>query len=128
MHGWTRVEDGIFHGFHGLWIAALNNQLNAGLLPTGFYAYPEQHAGRFVAHLIMLHAPAPPNMPPLPPATSGLAVADAPPKVRHKSELSPSARARRRTLAIRHVSGHRLVAIIEIISPANKTAVSTLPN
>src|SRR5437016_5994167 len=27
---------------------------------------------------------------------------------------------RRRSLAIRHVSGHRLVALIEIISPANK--------
>ena len=28
--------------------------------------------------------------------------------------------ARRRTLAIRHVSGHRLIALIEIISPGNK--------
>jgi hypothetical protein len=29
-------------------------------------------------------------------------------------------RQRRRTLAIRHVSGHRLIAMIEIVSPANK--------
>jgi hypothetical protein len=29
-------------------------------------------------------------------------------------------RARQRLLAIRHVSGHRLVAVIEIVSPANK--------
>ena len=28
--------------------------------------------------------------------------------------------ARRRSLAIRHVSGHRLIALIEIISPGNK--------
>src|SRR5262249_5465800 len=28
--------------------------------------------------------------------------------------------ARRRSLAIRHVSGHRLIALIEIVSPANK--------
>ena len=27
---------------------------------------------------------------------------------------------RRRTLAIRHISGHRLIAILEIVSPANK--------
>src|SRR5207247_1441117 len=27
---------------------------------------------------------------------------------------------RRRTLAIRHISGHRLVALVEIVSPANK--------
>jgi hypothetical protein len=30
------------------------------------------------------------------------------------------ARTRRRTLAIRHVSEHRLVALLEIVSPANK--------
>src|SRR5207247_4343303 len=28
--------------------------------------------------------------------------------------------ARGRTLAIRHVSGHRLIALLEIVSPANK--------
>ncbi|HQU41652.1 MAG TPA: DUF4058 family protein [Pirellulales bacterium] len=120
MHDWTRVDAGIFHGFHGLWIAALNNLLNGGLLPPGFYAYPEQHAGRFIADLILLHAAAPANLPSPPASTGGLAVAEAPPKVRHRSELSPSARARRRTLAIRHVSGHRLVAVLEIVSPSNK--------
>lgn len=119
MHDWTRVEAGIYHGFHGLWIAALNNALNAGLLPKGYYAYPEQHAGRYIADLITLHAP--PPHPPSPTVSSGgLAVAEAPPRVRHKAELSPSDRARRRTLAIRHVSGHRLVAVLEIVSPANK--------
>jgi hypothetical protein len=34
--------------------------------------------------------------------------------------LAPSLPARRRSLAIRHVSGHRLVALLEIVSPANK--------
>lgn len=120
MHDWTRVDDGIFHGFHGLWIAALNNTLNDGLLPAGFYAYPEQHAGRYISDLIVLHAVPPSGVQPLPPSTGGLAVAEAPPQVRHRSELSPSARARQRTLAIRHVSGHRLVAVVEIVSPANK--------
>jgi hypothetical protein len=33
---------------------------------------------------------------------------------------------RRRTLAIRHVSGHRLVAMIEIVSPANKDRQGSL--
>jgi hypothetical protein len=31
-----------------------------------------------------------------------------------------AARSRRRSLAIRHVSGHRLIALLEIVSPANK--------
>lgn len=90
MHHWTRVAAGIFHGFHGLWIAELNNALNGGLLPRGYYAYPEQHVGHFIADLITLHATAP-NVP-LPPDGGGLAVAEAPPRVRHRAELSPSNR------------------------------------
>jgi hypothetical protein len=37
--------------------------------------------------------------------------------------LEASAVQRRRTLAVRHVSGHRLVAILEVVSPANKDRV-----
>lgn len=119
MHDWTRVDAGIYHGFHTLWIAGLNNALNSGLLPKGYYAFPEQHVGRYVADLIALHAPAP-QAPSSLTESGGLAVAEAPPRVRHTGRLSPSDRARRRTLAIRHVSGHRLVAVLEIVSPANK--------
>lgn len=119
MHDWTRVAAGIFHGFHGLWLAELNNVLNGGLLPRGYYAYPEQHVGRYVADLITLHGPGP-NVPSSPDDTGGLALAEAPPRVRHRAELSASDRVRRRTLAIRHVSGHRLVAVLEIVSSANK--------
>ena len=44
------------------------------------------------------------------------------PKVQRKLVASPMAayRAVRRTLAIRHTSGHRVVALLEIVSPANK--------
>jgi hypothetical protein len=50
----------------------------------------------------------------------GVAVAEAPPRVRRKLSPSPAARATRRTLTIRHVSGHQVVALLEIVSPANK--------
>ena len=36
------------------------------------------------------------------------------------------ARVYRRTLAVRHISGHRLVALMEIVSPANKDRASHL--
>src|SRR5205085_9478497 len=102
------------------WITELRNALNGGLLPPGYYALGEQHAGRFVADLLTLHASSPTEQPaPLPPASGGLAVAEAPPRVRRKLSAAATARRRRRTLAIRHVSGHRLVALVEIISPAN---------
>ncbi len=116
VHDWTRVEAGIFHDFHGAWIIELRNALNSGLLPKDYYALSEQHAGRYVPDLITLHARPAAALPPLPPATGGLAVADAPPQVRLRTSMAASPRMRRRTLAVRDVSGHRLVAMLEIVS------------
>jgi hypothetical protein len=121
VHDWTRVEPGIFHAFHTAWIGEIQKVLNGGLLPSGFYALAEQHAGRFVADVLTLQAPVAlaEALPPLPGA-GGTAVAQAPPRVRLRQVIEPSARALRRTLAVRHVSGHRLVALLEVVSPANK--------
>jgi hypothetical protein len=121
VHDWTRVEAGIFHDFHTVWTVALRNTLNDGLLPQGYYVLAEQHAGRAIADVLTLHASPEPLEPPwLPPDTGGIAVAEVPPRVQRKQTVEPAALARRRSLAIRHVSGHRLVALIEIVSPANK--------
>jgi hypothetical protein len=120
VHDWTRVEAGIFHSFHNSWITHLRDALNGGLLPPDYYALGEQHAGRFVTDILTLPASRPNGEPPLPPAEGGLAVAEAPPKVRRLLTGIQTYRQRRRTLAIRHVSGHRLIAMVEIVSPANK--------
>jgi hypothetical protein len=97
IHEWTRVDAGIFHAFHLNWIAELNKALNGGLLPSGYYALPEQNATTSIPDLPTLHA-SPDLAKPLCPApkTGGL------------------------TLAIRHVGGHRLVAIVEIVSSTDK--------
>jgi len=125
VHHWTRVDAGIFHDFHVGWIPTIRTILNDGLLPEGYYAMAEQHAGRSIADLLTLHASVAPRGPltlPLPPApdTGGVAVAEAPPRTRRKHTVDPAFLLRRRSLAIRHVSGHRLVALVEIVSPANK--------
>jgi Protein of unknown function (DUF4058) len=121
VHDWTRVEAGIFHDFHTVWTVLLRNTLNHGLLPQGYYAMAEQHAGRAIADVLTLHEGPETSGPAwLPPATGGIAVAEAPPQVRRKQTVEATILARRRSLAIRHVSGHRLIALIEIISPANK--------
>ena len=121
VHDWTVVDAGIFHAFHTAWITQLNAALNGGLLPRGYYALPEQHAGDTVVDVLTLHAsPALGHPQPLPPVTGGTAVAEAPPHTRRKQTFEPAALSRRRTLAIRHISEHRLIAILEIISPANK--------
>jgi hypothetical protein len=120
LHDWTLVEDGIFHALHTTWMGLIQNSLNEGLLPKGYYALAEQHAGRFITDVLTLHASPEPQgpLPPLPPA-GGIAVAEAPPKVQREMVIDQETRARARSLAIRHVSGHRLIALLEI-SPANK--------
>jgi hypothetical protein len=118
VHDWSRVDAGTFHAFHTAWITHLSETLNGGVLPGGYYAMPGQHAGRWIADILTLQMPIAPAQPPR--DDGGVAVADAPPKVRHRLLSSPSDRATRRTLAVRHVSGHKIVALLEIISPANK--------
>lgn len=121
VHDWTRVESGIFHDFHTAWVTEIRNALNGGLLPPDYYALTEQHAGRFIADVLTLHsAPASHEPAPLPTSAGGTALAAARPRVRIRQTIEPSPAVRRRTLAIRHVSSHRLVAILEIVSPANK--------
>jgi hypothetical protein len=122
VHDWTQVEDGIFHAFHVAWIGEIQKRLNAGMLPKGYYALAEQHAGRSIADVLTLHAGPPPFDPwsPPPDTGGGTAVADAPPKVRRHQTIELSLLSRQRSVVVRHVSGHRLVALVEIVSPANK--------
>ena len=123
VHDWTRVDAGTFHAFHTSWITHLMEALNAGLLPKGYYALSEQVATRIQTDVLMLRSP----QPKLPRVTTngGVAVAEAPPHVRLSLRPNPQRRPRRsvrrgRHLVIRHVSGHQEVALIEIVSPANK--------
>jgi hypothetical protein len=116
VHDWTRVDAGIFHSFHQAWNAEMHGALNTGLLPPDYYALIEQHAGKQIPDLLTLHVSS--GTEPLPTPSGGVAVAALRPKVSRRF-LAPPAPLRR-TIAIRHVSGHRLVALIEVVSPANK--------
>jgi hypothetical protein len=120
VHDWTRVEAGIFHAFHVTWVPEIQKALNSGVLPSGYYALAEQHAGLGIADVLTLHSSPNTGQLPYSAPTGGVALADAPPRVRWRQTVEGSLLARRRTLAIRHVSGHRLVAILEMVSPANK--------
>ena len=120
VHDWSRVESGIFHDFHLGWIAALRQTLNGGLLPEGYYVLVEQHAGDKIPDVLTLHAP-PPNS--SGPGAGNGGVALAAPRMT-RQQLSP--KGKRRTLTVRHVSDHRVVALIEIVSPANKDRPKSL--
>src|SRR5262245_52382182 len=108
LHDWSQVDGGTFHDFHNSWLVHLKEVLNGGLLPQGYYALSEQHSGRFIADILTLHVG--PSLEGASVPMGGLAVAEAPPQAERQLTVSPAARSRRRTLTIRHVTGHRIVA------------------
>ena len=57
IHDWTRVTAGTFHDFHSSWITHIKEALNLSLLPPGFYAMAERHAGRTVPYILALTSP-----------------------------------------------------------------------
>ena len=130
MHDWTRVSAGVYHAFHNGWIAALQERLNEGLLPSTYYALGEQRAGDIIPDVLALRTVDEDEAEESQwgqPGSAGenamLAVADAPPKVQLAQEALEDLLyylARQRTVVIRHASGDRVVALIEIMSPANK--------
>ena len=121
MHDWTRVDDGIYHDFHSAWITELRKVLNTGVLPKGYYALSEQHAGEFGPDVLTLRVPDSPGNAENMEDEGGIAIAAAPPKVELTATTDlRSYVAKRRTIVIRHRSRDRVVAMIEIVSPGNK--------
>ena len=121
IHDWTRVIPGIFHDFHLSWLAEIKRTLNAGLLPTGYYALAEQIAGGFGPDVLTLQQPVYGSLTAEAEPCGGIAVAEAPPKVRFhaRAEIDIYA-AKAKKITIRHRSDHKVIAIIEIVSPGNK--------
>lgn len=123
VHDWIRVDAGVFHDFHNAWITHLREALNAGLLPPDHYALGEQIAGGVGPDVLTLRAP-PSEGNGTPADVQGTtAGAVVPPKVHLtlRAEAEQYTR-RQRTLVIRHVSNHRIVALVEIVSPGNKAS------
>lgn len=134
IHDWTRVEAGIFHHFHQRWILAITDDLNQRLLPRQYYALAEQQSAGFEPDVLPLKtagAPEPDDPAHAPVAhasgrgdengAEGGGVLVARPLVRVTAETDLDFyRRRQNVVAVRHVSGDHLVAIIEIVSKGNK--------
>lgn len=124
VHDWTRVTAGTFHAFHLAWTAELQRALNRGLLPDDHYALAEQVAGEIAPDLLTLRQRDvdSDDEPWRESSDGGVALATAPPRVAVTASLDENAiyALRQRRLVIRHRSGDRVVAFIEIVSPANK--------
>src|SRR5688572_24001886 len=111
IHDRTRVEAGIFHAFHHDWITDIARALNGGLLPSAFYALPEQLAGGLGSDVLTLRAPKSNGAPaPAQLEAGGVALAEAPPKVRIRTRSDANRYATKaKAVTVRHVSNHQIV-------------------
>jgi hypothetical protein len=118
VHDWTRVDAGLFHDFHQSWTVTLRNALNAGVLPSDYFALVEQNVRGPIADVLTLKLAPGPEAPSN--GISGLAVATRLPPARlvRRNEADKYA-ARANRITVRHRHGD-VVAVIEIISPGNK--------
>ena len=121
IHDWTTVEAGIFHAFHHGWISEISNALNSGLLPKDYYALPEQVAAGFGPDVLTLQDISFRNGDSRKSASTTIL------QPRPKTTITAITekefyRRKKSSIAVRHVSGDRLVAFVEIVSPGNKSS------
>ena len=135
IHDWTRVDAGIFHHFHQRWVGVITDVLNRRLLPREYYALAERQGAGFEPDILTLKASESPEPgdPAGPPevrssgqagedgaAGGGLLVAE--PRVRVTAETDLEFyRRKQNVVAVRHASGDRLVAVVEVVSRGNKS-------
>jgi len=95
IHDWSRVEAGIFHDFHHAWIEEIKRALNSGLLPEDYYALAEQFAGESRPDVL---------------------------SVQTSAQNAPHGNGQRvsSVVAVRQVTGDKVVAVVEIVCPGNK--------
>ena len=124
VHDWSRVFDGAFHAFHHSWITFIQESLNSGILPPGYYALAEQVAKRAIADVLTLPSKGRPRV--SSPANPSAARLPSRPRrhecsIRERIEAEPFTR-RQNSIVIRHASDDRVIALIEILSAGNKSS------
>ncbi len=130
VHNWSRVDAGIFHHFHHGWIEELQRALNGGLLPPDYYALAEQFAGGFGPDVLTLQVDGSSDEPAEERVASGegrsqgiIPVATARPKVRFTAVTEMEYYVRKQnSVVIHHVSDDRVIGLIEVVSPGNKSS------
>ena len=114
IHDWTRVVEDIFHSIHLSWVVEIQRALNTGILPDTHYAMTEPNPTHTDDEEILGEL-------------DSDVFSKVTPLFRHHS-VSPQDFyiAKRRTIVIRHVSRDRVVALLEIVSPGNKSSRRTM--
>jgi hypothetical protein len=122
IHDWTRVPPGIFHHFHQDWSIELSRELNRGSLPEGYSALVEQRIDGPEPDVIAVELRSGKVDP------EGSVGVINPPRarvVRRTPDLAERYARKANRIAIHHELG-QVVAVIEIVSPGNKSSRSAL--
>jgi hypothetical protein len=121
IHDWSLVPAGIFHAFHVGWVSALSASLNNGLLPGSYYAMPELLGGVIAAPVIARLQRSADDSTDADEIPAVIAQMLQPPPFAPTAETDLEFYRRKQNLiVIRSVSGDRMIAVVEIVSPANK--------
>ena len=118
VHDWKRVPAGIFHNFHHGWLWSIYTVLYE-ILPSDYYALAEQTTtGRFGPDVLTLSSVE---------RRERLGNGTIATKPKPKASIVAFSddeyyRRKKKNIAIKHVSDDRVVAVIEIVSPGNKTS------
>jgi hypothetical protein len=134
IHDWTRVEAGIFHDFHHALIEQIKRDLNTRVPPCDYYALAEQYASGFGPDVLTLSAPEGDSRNELnddnsrgSSSSSGQGVLIARPQASLIAETEMEFyRRKQNRVTVRHVSGDRIVAVIEVVSQGNKSTSNAL--
>jgi hypothetical protein len=116
------VDAGLFHSFHQSWSVRLCDALNAGTLPTDYFALIEQRTPDMIPDVLALKLASRHDEP----SDGGGAVATLRPRtriIRINDATEYPRRANR--ITVRHRHGE-VVAIVEIVSPGNKASKAEL--
>jgi len=126
-HDWTRVSDGTFHDFHYSWVLEIKRALKRGLLPKGYYVMAEQVGGDLGSPDVLTLQAAGKKPESEDPLFGTATLTESPPVVHARTTIARDCYARlQRTLVIRHTSDDRIVAMIEVLSPGNKSSQHAL--
>ncbi len=124
IHDWTRAQSGLFHAFHQSWSVRIQDALNDGRMPDGFYALVEQRVDGPEPDIIAVEMKKRGTTAPGGAPTATLTPPKAALQVHVASDAARYAR-RANRISIRHPLGE-VVAVIEIVSPGNKDSRNSL--
>ena len=123
VHDWTRVSDRTFHDLHYSWVLEIKRALKRGILPTGYYVMAEQVGGDLGVPDVLTLQTAGANTESEGLLSGTATLTESPPVVHARATIARDSYARlQRTVVVRHTSDDRIVAMIEVLSPGNKSS------